>query len=213
MVAIDAQPEMLQIARRKANERGVQNIEFKESTMESMKLPDDSFDSVLAHYSLCCCSDYRATLDECFRVLREGGRLTYNHGGAADPLPFQVIFKIFENYKTNSPSKDLEEMRSAEFAQAEAVEKYTDPYVTLDEMRGAGFKNAEATLTKRGVRYKDVAAYVDEWILFDWATEAEEISPADLRRFRREATEALAPLSEGPGFNVERDTIFFTGKR
>ena len=211
VVAIDAQPEMLQIAKQKAKERGIQNIEFKESTMESMNLTGDSFDSVLGNYSLCCCSDYGAALAECLRVLKRGGRLTYNHSGPNDPLPFQVIVKIFESYKTNNPSKKLEKLRMAELAQYEAVEKYTDPFVTLDEMRSVGFSNAEATLARRSVRYKDVGGYIDEWILFDWALEAEEIAAADLQRFRREASDALNPLSEGPGFNIERDTIFFTG--
>jgi ubiquinone/menaquinone biosynthesis C-methylase UbiE len=211
VVAIDAQPEMLQIAKQKAKERGVRNIEFKESTMELMNLTDDSFDSVLGHYSLCCCSDYRATLEECLRVLKRGGRLTYNHSGPNDPLPFQVISKIFENYKTKRPSKKLEELRIAELSQFEAVDKYTDPFVTLEEMRSVGFSNAEATLSKRSVRYDGVAAYIDEWIMFDWVLEAEEISDVDLQRFRKEATDALTPLSEGPGFKVERDTIFFTG--
>jgi hypothetical protein len=137
--------------------------------------------------------------------------LTYSHSGPNDPLAFQVIVKIFENYKTNNPSKRLEELRTAELAQYEAVEKYTEPFVTLEEMRSVGFSNAEATLTRRSDRYKDVRAYIDEWILFDWALEAEEIAAADLQRFRREASDALNPLSEGPGFNVERDTIFFTG--
>ena len=211
VVAVDASREMLSIAKRKAAERGIRNIEFKVSAMESMKLPSESFDSVLAHYSLCCCSDYRAALAECLRVLKPGGRLTYNHGGPYDPLAFQVMIKIFENYKTSTPSKKLKEMRDSEAAQAEAVEKYTDPYVTLEEMRNVGFKDVEATLAKRTVKYKDVEAYIDEWILFDWVSEVEEISDADIRRFRRKATEAMTPLSKGPGFTVEKDTIFFTG--
>lgn len=208
---MDAQPEMLQLARQKATDRGVQNVQFKQMSMESMDLPGDSFDSVVGHYSLCCCMDYKASLAECFRVLKRGGRLTYNHGGPSDPLSFQIMFKIFENYKTNRPSEKLREMRGSEAAQFEAVEKYTDPFVTLDAMRNTGYVNSEATLTKSTISYKDVGAYIDEWLLFDWALEAEEIPPPEVQRFRKEAAEALSPLTKGPGFNVERDTIFFTG--
>lgn len=211
VVAIDAQPEMLQIASSKALQRGFRNIEFKETSMESMDLPDSSFDSAVGSYSLCCCTDYRASLAECYRVLKRGGRLTFNHGGPVRPLPFQVVANIFEGYKTGSPSESLKEMRRSVVVQAEAVEKYLDPFVTLEAMRGIGYAGAEATLTKEGLRYESARSYIDEWLLFDWGMETAEIPPADVERFRKEATDALMPLSKGAGFNVTRDTVFYTG--
>jgi ubiquinone/menaquinone biosynthesis C-methylase UbiE len=211
VVGIDAQPEMLQIAARKAKASDSNNIEFKQMPMERMNLPDGSFHSVVGNYSLCCCVDYEATLAECHRVLKPGGRLTYNHYGPADSLMFQVIVKIFENYKTRTPSKKLKEIREAAAFQADAVEKYREPAVTLRAIRSLGFDEAEATLTQRVINYKDAGGYVDEWLSLDWAAEAEEIPSADLKRFRKEAIEALRPLSMGEGFRAESDEVFFTG--
>jgi len=213
VVATDAQAEMLRIAKRKAGKAGLKNVEFKVMPMEALDLPDNSFDSVVGNYSLCCCIDYRATLTECLRVLKPGGRLTYNHGGSSDPLPVQVIFKIFEGYKTKSPSRYLREVREANAVQAEAVEKYREPSVTLGEMRNLGYYDAEATITQRTTKYADAGGYVDEWLDLDWQPEADEIPPTALKRFRREAIEALGPLSSGAGFTAESEMIFFTGTK
>jgi ubiquinone/menaquinone biosynthesis C-methylase UbiE len=211
VVGIDAQPEMLQIARRKAESRGSSNVEFLHMPMEEIKLPDDSFDSVIGNYSLCCCFDYGAVLAECHRVLKPGGRLTYNHGGPSEPLMYQVMGKIFEDYKTRTPSKKLEEIREAQSLQAEAVEKYREPLVTLSLLRSLGYSEAEATVTQRVVVYKDVGGFVDEWVSFDWSAEVEEMSLANLKTFREAAIEALRPLSKGEDFRSETDEVFFTG--
>jgi O-methyltransferase/aklanonic acid methyltransferase len=213
VVAIDAETKMLQIAKRKARDRGFRNLKFRKTSMEAMDLPDRSFDTVVGNYSLCCVMDYKAALAECLRVLKPGGRMTYNHMGPSDPLASQVIVKIFEEYKTRSPSKNLKEIRDSEAAQAEGVEEYRDPFVTLTAMRSVGFDQAEATVAQRNMRYKDAGAFVDQWLLFDWASEAEEIPPEELKRFRNEAIGALGPLSKGPEFRVESDMIFFTGLR
>jgi demethylmenaquinone methyltransferase/2-methoxy-6-polyprenyl-1,4-benzoquinol methylase len=213
VTAIDAQPEMLRIAGRKAKNSGSSNIEFQKMPMEDMDLPDDSFNSVVGNYSLCCSMDYAATLAECHRVLKPGGRLTYNHGGTSDPLMYQVIVKIFEDYKTRKPSKKLRDIREAEAFQVEAVDKYMEPTLTLGVFRSLGFEEAEATITQGVLLYKDPESFVDEWLLFDWNVETKEISPEDLKAFREEAIEAIRPLSRGEDFRVERDVVFYTGRK
>jgi ubiquinone/menaquinone biosynthesis C-methylase UbiE len=211
VVGIDGQPEMLQIAERKAKASRSDKVEFREMSMEDMSLPDGSFDSVVGNYSLCCSMDYEAVLAECHRVLKPGGRLTYNHFGPSDPLTYEVMMKIFEDYKTKTPSKKLEEIREATTLQSEGVEKYRDPAVTLGAIRSVGFNEAEATLAQRVIDYKDAGSFVDEWLNFDWSSETQEIPAARLKTFRKEAIEAVSPLSKGKGFRVESDELFFTG--
>jgi demethylmenaquinone methyltransferase/2-methoxy-6-polyprenyl-1,4-benzoquinol methylase len=211
VVGIDATPEMLQIAIRKAKGKSSSNVEFQQMSMEKMKLPDDSFDSVVGNYSLCCCYDYEATLAECHRVLKPGGRLTYNHAGPSDPLAYQVITKVFEDYKTTAPSKKLREIREAIVLQAEAVGKYREPMVTLDTMRSLGYDEVEATLAQRVVDHNNAEGLVEEWLSLDWSAEVEELPPSEVKAFRKEAAEALRPLYKGKGFKVESDEVFFTG--
>jgi ubiquinone/menaquinone biosynthesis C-methylase UbiE len=210
-VGVDEQDEMLKIARKKMLARGVTNLEFKKTSLEGMDLPDGSFDSIVANYSLCCCFDYRGALEESFRVLKPGGRLTYNHNGPTDPLIPQLAFTIFEKYKTSRPSDRLSALRESDAAQVEGFEKYRDPLVAVSLLRASGFKEVEATITERRSSYKDPAEYLDRLLAFDCRSEAEEISAPDVERFRSEATSALAPLSTGPSFTILDETVYFTG--
>jgi hypothetical protein len=63
------------------------------------------------------------------------------------------------------------------------------------------------------LRYKDSGAFIDEWLTFDWRAETEEIPSADLKRLRKEAVDAISPLSRGPGFSVGSDMVFFTAMK
>jgi O-methyltransferase/aklanonic acid methyltransferase len=212
VVAIDVQEEMLDIARKKSRAHGAKNLEFRQMSLEQMDLPDKSFDAVVGNYSLCCCLDYKAALAECLRVLKPGGSLTYNHGGPSDPLESQIIFTIFEGYKTTSPTRRLQDVRESDAAQAGAMEKYRDPMVTLALLRALGFKEAEATIAERRITYSSATDFVDRMLAFDWRSEMEEMSRANLKKFRSEAITALNPLSQGPGFSIADQTLYFIGK-
>jgi hypothetical protein len=63
------------------------------------------------------------------------------------------------------------------------------------------------------MRYPDVRAFVERLLRFSWRNEADEITGAGLRKFRSEATEALASLSTGRWFVVADETVFFYGRK
>lgn len=111
VVAVDEKPEMLRIAGKEAARRGAGNVEFRETSTQSMDLPGGSFDSVVRNHSLCC-NDYRVSLAECFRVLKPEGLLTYNHGGPVDPPAYQIMYCLSEGHKTKTPSESLKEMHA-----------------------------------------------------------------------------------------------------
>jgi ubiquinone/menaquinone biosynthesis C-methylase UbiE len=75
-VAADISPYMLQLARREARRREVQDgIEFVEADMSSLQYPDASFDLCVTYNGLHCLPDPRLALGELTRVLRPGGTL------------------------------------------------------------------------------------------------------------------------------------------
>jgi len=213
IVAIDTEKEMLGICRRKAKESGIHNVRFKQMNVERLDLPDASFDSVVGNYAICCVLDYEKALRECLRVLKPGGRLTFNQSGPGDPREFIVALGIFEKYQTTAPSKRLEEIREARVMQKEAVEMYRAPSVTLGLMKKLGYDKGQATSTERVIRYKDAGAFLDRLLLFNWRPESQEVSGPDLSRFRSDGVKALASLSQGPQFLVRDEMVFFTGLR
>ena len=74
MTAFDLSPKMVERARRRAADLG---LEARVEVGDAMRLPypDASFDAVLLHLILAIVADPRAALQEVARVLRPGGRV------------------------------------------------------------------------------------------------------------------------------------------
>jgi SAM-dependent methyltransferase len=75
VVGVDLCPEMVEKARRNAGLLGQRNVEFVQTGIEKLPLPDGSVDVVISNGVFNLCPDKPAVLAEAFRVLRPGGRL------------------------------------------------------------------------------------------------------------------------------------------
>jgi ubiquinone/menaquinone biosynthesis C-methylase UbiE len=71
---IDLSPAMLRIARKRAEELGV-DADLREGDAQQLPFADASFDTVVCTLSLCAIPDDRRAIAEMKRVLRPGGRL------------------------------------------------------------------------------------------------------------------------------------------
>ncbi|HXS33098.1 MAG TPA: class I SAM-dependent methyltransferase [Solirubrobacterales bacterium] len=74
-LAADLSPSMLNRARRRARQRGLEGIEFAETDATEIPLPAGSGDLFLSYWGLHCFDDPPAALAEAARVLKPGGRL------------------------------------------------------------------------------------------------------------------------------------------
>src|SRR5262249_21799946 len=75
VTGLDISPEMLALARRRAEELGLDNISFREGRAEAIPAADGAFDVALASLSLMYVIDRAAAAMEIARVIRPGGRL------------------------------------------------------------------------------------------------------------------------------------------
>ena len=75
LVCSDATDEMLEVARARAEELGIENVEFKRIELEWIDLDTASVDAVLCKWGLMFAVDPEAALREMRRVLRPGGRV------------------------------------------------------------------------------------------------------------------------------------------
>jgi SAM-dependent methyltransferase len=75
LVCSDATDEMLDVARARAQELGIENVEFKRIELEWIDLDTASVDVVLCKWGLMFAVDPEAALREVRRVLRPGGRV------------------------------------------------------------------------------------------------------------------------------------------
>ena len=72
---LDMTPDMLDLARRNAEEAGVHNVEFIEGRLEAIPLPDASVDVVISNCVIALVPDKAKVFAEIARVLRPSGRV------------------------------------------------------------------------------------------------------------------------------------------
>lgn len=75
VVAVDMTPEMLERARRAADELGAANVRLVEAEAERLPLPDESVDVAISNGVIDLVPDKDAVFAELFRVLVPGGRV------------------------------------------------------------------------------------------------------------------------------------------
>lgn len=75
LICSDGAEGMLAVARERARELGVNNVEFRRLELEWIDLPTAEVDVILCRWAVMLCVDPGAALAECRRVLKPGGRL------------------------------------------------------------------------------------------------------------------------------------------
>ncbi len=75
LISSDASEPMLEVARARAHELGVDNVEFKRLELEWIDMPTASIDAVLCRWGVMLTVDPPASVQEIRRVLRPGGRV------------------------------------------------------------------------------------------------------------------------------------------
>ena len=88
LICSDASEGMLDAARARADELGVQNVEFRVLDAEWIDLPTATIDGVLCRWGYMLLADPAAALRETRRVLRPGGRVALAAWDAAERNPW-----------------------------------------------------------------------------------------------------------------------------
>jgi ubiquinone/menaquinone biosynthesis C-methylase UbiE len=95
LTGIDFSPQMLQLARHRANQLGRQ-VDLRLGDAQALDLPDATFDTVVCTLSLCAIPDQRQAIAEMRRVLRPGGRLLLLDHVAAAPRAARAVQWLLE---------------------------------------------------------------------------------------------------------------------
>lgn len=88
LISTDLTPAMVEVARRRAVELGLRNVEHIVLDAEGIELEDDSVDGVLCRWGYMLMPDPAAALSETCRVLRPGGRLALAVWAGAERNPW-----------------------------------------------------------------------------------------------------------------------------
>ena len=94
LITSDFSPAMLDAARRRGAELGLDNVDYRVIDAERIELADDSVDGVLCRFGYMLMPDPAAAFAETRRVLRPGGRLALAVWGAIERNPFFAIIAV-----------------------------------------------------------------------------------------------------------------------
>jgi ubiquinone/menaquinone biosynthesis C-methylase UbiE len=96
LISTDLPPAMVEVAKRRAQELGIENAEFRVMNAERIDLEDGSVDGVLCRWAFMLMPDPGTAMAESRRVLRPGGRLALAvmGGPAQNPWASSVAMSI-----------------------------------------------------------------------------------------------------------------------
>lgn len=94
MTAIDLSPRMLEKARKKASDLGLE-VDLREMDVQDLSFPDRCFDTVFATFVFCSVPDPVLGLEELRRVCKTGGRLLLLEHMRPGNAPLGFLFDMF----------------------------------------------------------------------------------------------------------------------
>ena len=94
VLGIDLAENLLALARNKANQRGLKNIQFRPGDMLELSLPEASFDAVICVFGIFFVPDMKAGLRALWGLVHSGGKLAVTTWG---PRFFEPVNTAFWN--------------------------------------------------------------------------------------------------------------------
>jgi SAM-dependent methyltransferase len=183
VVGLDANPEMLAVARRKPAA-----VEWLEGRAEALPLPDASFDAVVSQFGLMFFDDRPAALREMMRVLRPGGRLAV---AVCDGIERSPGYAAFAGLLDRLFGREVGDAMRAPFVLGE-------PERLHGICREAGVTGAEVARHQGTVRFSSVADLVSTERACVW-TLGGILDEQQFARLLQEAKTALRPFAAEDG--------------
>jgi enediyne biosynthesis protein CalE5 len=195
ITGIDISSEMLALARRRADELGLDDISFREGRAEAIPADDDAFDVALASLSLMYVIDRGAAAREIARVIRPGGRLVAAVWAGPEQCDIARFQQIVSSFAPTPPVPGVSPWALA------------DPTPFLAQLTDAGIDARVETVTLE-ISFDDFASV--------WESLA-GVTVAQLEAEQRQVAQAAVlaamwPHGDGP-FNFRNATHFITGQR
>ena len=194
VIVTDFTPEMVAAARRRAEELGVQNAEFRVIDAERMNLETDSVDGVLCRWAYMLMIDPPAAFAETRRVLRAGGRLAFSVWATRERNPALSLVGTVLVELGHVPPPDPE--APSAFAMA-------DPVRIRELVVGAGFAEPEIEEVSFRLPFAEQDAY---WrYLTDTSASSSPVLrsllPEEQAKVREQVHEVAGPFQSGEGYD------------
>ncbi|HWR89947.1 MAG TPA: methyltransferase domain-containing protein, partial [Dissulfurispiraceae bacterium] len=91
VIGVDMTPEMVARARQNAIALQTRNVEFRLGEIEHLPVADASVDVIISNCVINLSTDKQAVFKDCFRVLRQGGRIAISDILKCGEVPAEVM--------------------------------------------------------------------------------------------------------------------------
>ena len=162
VMCTDAVPEMVAAAEREALRLGVENVQFRQCTADSLPFADDSFDVAVSRLGVMFFPNPVAGLREMLRTIKPGGRIALAVWGKSELSPYSYVVTDVISRHVQSPKAEPDAPDAFRFA---------EPGKLAAILKEAGAINVGESVVKF-----DIAA---------------PLSPAEFWVFRSEISESL----------------------
>ena len=195
LITTDFSEQMVQAARRRADELGVSNAEFRTLDAERMELEDGSVDGVLCRWGYMLMADPGAALAETRRVLGDGGRVALSVWGDPEHNPWASI-----------PARALLELTGAEPPDpfAPGIFAMASEERTRDLLIGAGLEPQRIETVEMAWRFDSFADYWHHLtdVKGAIAMVVRSLPDADQAVLSTEIDRRLGPYADGEGYRL-----------
>jgi ubiquinone/menaquinone biosynthesis C-methylase UbiE len=201
VIETDFAPQMVDVARRRAAELGLTNVEARVVDAEDMDLADDSVDGILCRWGFMLMLDPQAALGECRRVLKAGRRLALSVWGGPEKNPWITIVGMTMIQLGHQPGGDP--------FRAGGMFSMSDPERVRSMLADAGF--GEIVVEEMAVDWNH-ASFDDAW---DFMTEVagaiarvvKELPRDEVHRLRDALEANVEPYRTDSGITLPGVTV------
>jgi ubiquinone/menaquinone biosynthesis C-methylase UbiE len=192
VISSDFSPNMVDVARRNGEARGLTNVDYRVLDAEKMDLDDDSVDGVVCRWGYMLMADPAAALKETKRVLRDGGRLAFAVWLTPDRNPWASVAGMTLVQRGHMPPPE---------PGAPGMFSMGDPVRIRELVKGAGFGEPELEEIAIEFRYADFDDFWDAIVRMagPLARTLNALSDNELQATRVAIMENIAPFRREDG--------------